>query len=103
MKLESYFKYFCFVLAGFTLFLIYLDMRAGKTEFSDYLGNIGLFLVSIEMGVLMTYEQLTAKVTLRNLLAKNRTISLSPVGICAHTLGRIGFVLLVINFFISLI
>jgi hypothetical protein len=55
------------------------------------------------MGVLMTYEQLTAKVTLRNLLSKNKTIFLSPVGIFAHTLGRIGFGLLVINFFISLI
>lgn len=103
MKLEFYFKYFCFILAGFILFLIYSDIRAGKTEFSHYLGNIGLLLVSVEMGVLMTYEQLTAKVTLRNLLSKNKTIFLSPVGIFAHTLGRIGFGLLVINFLISLI
>lgn len=101
MKLESYFKYFSFGLAVFILFLIYADFVAGKTAITDYLGNIGLVLVSIEMGVLMTYEQLTAKVTLKNFFSTGKSLFLSPVGIFAHTLGKIGFVCLVIHFALS--
>ncbi len=53
------------------------------------------------MGVLMTYEQLTAEVTLRNFFSKDKSLSLSPVGIFAHTLGKIGCILLIIDFVIS--
>ena len=98
MKLESSFKYFCFVFAAFILWLIYADLAAGKTAFSDYLGNIGLFLICIEMAVLMTHEKLTAKVTLKNSFSKDDVISLSPVGVFAHVLGKIGIGLLVIDF-----
>lgn len=101
MKLESYFKYFCFGFAGLILFIIYSDFMGGKTALSDYLGNIGLLLVCIEMGVLMTYEHLTAEVTLRNFFSIDKSLSLSPVGIFAHTLGKIGFVFLIIDFAIS--
>ncbi|WP_180002013.1 MULTISPECIES: hypothetical protein [unclassified Acinetobacter] len=101
MKMQSYFKYFCFGFSAFSLFQIYSDIVDGKTEISAYLGNIGLFLVCIEMGVLMTYEQLTAEVTLRNFFSKDKSLSLSPVGIFAHTLGKIGCILLIIDFVIS--
>lgn len=70
MKIDFYFKYFCFGLAGASLFLIYSDLSVGKTAPLDYLSNIGLFLICIEMGVLMTSEQLTAEVTLKNSFLK---------------------------------
>lgn len=98
MKLESSFKYFCFVFAAFILWLIYADLAAGKTAFSDYLGNIGLFLICIEMAVLMTHEKLTAKVTLKNFFSKDDVIFLSPIGVFARVLGKIGIGLLVIDF-----
>lgn len=98
MKLESSFKYFCFVFAAFILFFIYSDLAAGKTVFSDYLDNIGLFLICIEMAVLMTHEKLTAKVTLKNFFSKGDVIFLSPIGVFAHVLGKIGIRLLVIDF-----
>lgn len=101
MKLELYFKYFCFGFAGFTLFLIYSDLMDDKTAIEDYLGNIGLLLVCIEMGVLMSYEHLTAEVTLKKFFSKNKSLFLSPVGVFAHTLGKIGCVLLVIDLAIS--
>ena len=98
MKLESSFKYFCFVFAAFILWLIYADLAAGKTAFSDYLGNIGLFLICIEMAVLMTHEKLTAEVSLKNFFSKDDVVYLSPIGVFAHVLGKIGMGLLVIDF-----
>ena len=97
MKLESTFKYFCFVFAAFILWLIYADLAAGKTAFSDYLGNIGLFLICIEMAVLMTHEKLTAEVSLKNFFSKGDATLLSPVGVFARVLGKIGVVLLAID------
>lgn len=101
MTLESTFKYFCFVFAVFILWLIYADLAAGKTAFSDYLGNIGLFLICIEMAVLMTYEKLTAEVSLKNFFSKDDAIFRSPVGVFAHVLGKIGIGLLVIDFVVK--
>lgn len=97
MKLEASFKYFCFVFAALILSLIYADLAAGETAFSGYLGHIGLFLICVEMGVLMTHEKLTAKVTLKNFLSKDDAILLSPIGVFAHALGKIGMGLLVID------
>ncbi len=97
MKLESSFKYFCFLFAALILLLIYSDLAAGATTFSGYLGHIGLFLICIEMGVLMTHEKLTAKVILKNFLSKDDAILLSPIGVFAHVLGKIGMGLLVID------
>ena len=97
MKLERYFRYFCFGLAGLILFLSYGDLAEQQTTITDHLSYLGLFLICIEMGVLMTYEQLTAKVTLKNFFSR-QSLCLSPVGVFAHTLGQIGFLLLVINF-----
>ena len=102
MKIERYFKYFSFGLAGFTLFLIYSDLTAGKTSLRDYLSNIGLLLISIEMGVLMTHEKLTAEVTLKNLFSKESLV-VSTVGVLAYTLGKIGFSLLIINLIMGFI
>lgn len=79
MTLESTFKYFCFVFAVFILWLIYADLAAGKTAFSDYLGNIGLFLICIEMAVLMTYEKLTAEVSLKNFFLKVMLLFFLPL------------------------
>ena len=79
MKLESSFKYFCFVFAAFILWLIYADLAAGKTAFSDYLGNIGLFLICIEMAVLMTHEKLTAEVSLKNFFLKVMLLFFLPL------------------------
>ncbi len=79
MKLESSFKYFCFVFAAFILWLIYADLAAGKTDFSDYLGNIGLFLICIEMAVLMTHEKLTAEVSLKNFFLKMMLLFFPPL------------------------
>lgn len=95
MKLESSFKYFCFVFAAFILWLIYADLAAGKTAFSDYLSNIGLFLICIEMAVLMTHEKLTAEVSLKNFFSKGDVTFLSPIGVFARVLGKIGIGLLV--------
>lgn len=98
MRLEIYFKYFCFGFAGLLLFSIYSDLTLGNVSFSDTLINIGLFLVCIELGVLMTYERLTAKVTLKNFFSKEQSLLVSPIGIFAHILGKIGCILLVIYF-----
>ena len=97
MKLESSFKYFCFVFAALILLLIYADLAAGEAAFSGYLGHIGLFLICIEMGVLMTHEKLTAEVSLKNFFSKDNAIFLSPIGVFAHVLGKIGIGLLVID------
>jgi len=84
MKLEPYFKYFCFGFAGLTLFLINSDLAVGKIDIRDYLSNFGLLLIRIEIGVLMTHEQLTAEVTLKNLLSKDKSLFLLPVGMIAY-------------------
>lgn len=96
MKLERGFKFFCFGLAGFILLLMYWDLVAGQTAIRDYLGHLGLFLVCIEMGVLMSYEQLSAKVTLKSFFSK-QSLRLSPIGMFAHRLGQVGCVLLMMN------
>lgn len=100
-KLEHYFKYFCFGLAGLTFSLTYSSLLTSKAFLPDYLGNIGLILICIEMGVLMSYEQLTAKVTLKNFFTKSNSIQLSAIGIFAHILGKIGFLFLVVSFVIG--
>lgn len=101
MKLESYFKYFCFGFSGLLLFIIYSDLIVDKTSFSEYLINIGLFLICIELGVLMTCERLTAKVTFKNFFSKDKSLLVSPVGLLAHILGKIGCILLVVYFAIK--
>lgn len=97
-KLEHYFKYFCFGFAGLIFFLTYSSFLTGKASVLDYLRNIGLIFICIEMGVLMTYERLTSKVTLKNFFTKSKSIQLSSVGVFAHILGKIGFIFLVISF-----
>ena len=51
----------------------------------------------------MTYEQLSAKVTLRNFITSEQKIYLSPLGIFAHTLGQIGVFLLISGWLIKVV
>lgn len=102
MKIENCFKYFCFILASLSLFFIFMEIFSNNIDYISIIGFVGLFLVCIELGVIMNYEKLTAKVTFKNLFKFENTY-LSPIGTFAHTLGQIGNFLIVssiiLNFF----
>ena len=104
MKLERYFKYFCFAIATFLLFTIYLSISAGDTQVDRYLTKIGLLFISIEYGVLMTSDELKKKVTLKSLIVpEHEKIEVTGIGVFAYVLGKIGFIFIVIGFVMSFI
>lgn len=103
MKLEQYFKYFCLLFASIILINILHEILNQPFEWLWLLEQIGLFFSCVSMGVLMTYDQLSAKVTLRNFITSEQKISLSPVGIFAHTLGQIGVFLLISGWLIKVV
>ena len=108
MNVERYFKLFCFGLAALQLFLIYYDLSIGKAQAQDYLINVGVILMCIEMGILMTHEQLSAKVSFQSifLLPKDedgQDIVLSSIGVWATSLGKVGFSLWILGLILSFI
>lgn len=91
-------------MAAFLLFTIYSSISSGDIEVDGYLTKIGLLLIAIEYGVLMTTDQLKKKVTLKSLIVPEpEKIEVTGIGVFAHVLGRIGFFFLVIGFVMSFI
>ncbi|KAB1854552.1 hypothetical protein F4W09_10680 [Acinetobacter tandoii] len=94
---EKYFKYISFLLAFISLaFAFQLVFLKNELDIVSIISLIGLFLIFIELGVLMTYENLNMKVTLNNIF-KLEINYLSPIGVFAHVLGRIGFFLIILS------
>ena len=101
-KLEARFKVFCFVVAVLQLILIFLSLVKGIPDLTELFTLLGLFLTSISMGVLMSYEDLSAQVSLNSFFKKQEMI-LSPVGMVALILGRVGTIFLIIPILVSVV
>ena len=101
-KLEARFKIFCFIVAVIQLLLIFSTLVKGSPELTELSTMLGLFLTSVSMGVLMSYEELSAQVSLKSFFEKQEMI-LSPVGIVALILGRIGTIFLIIPVLTSIV
>lgn len=102
MKLERYLKFFCFGFAVCLLISIYSKIVTGITELHQYLKEIGIFLICIEYGVLMRFDQLSRKVTFKSLFSiSSEKVQVTEIGVFANVLGRIGMVLLVAGFVMS--
>ena len=100
-KLESRFKIFCFIVAAIHLILILFSLINGIPDLTELFTLIGLFFTSVSMGVLMSYEDLSAQVSFKSLFEK-QTLLLSPIGFFALMLGRIGTIFLIIPVLVSL-
>ena len=81
-----------------------MSISSGDTQIYGYLTKIGLLLMTIEYGVLMTFDRLSQKVTLKSLIIdKPEKIEVTGVGVFAVVLGKIGLGMLIIGFFMSFI
>lgn len=94
--LEKKFKYICFALAVLALFSVGHSLYQPQLDVMDLLSALSLFFISIELAVLMTYEQLSAKLSFKSLF-QLQAVSLSPIGVLALTLGKIGMFLMFLS------
>lgn len=101
MKLISFIKIMCFVVAGLYLFGLVQDVYFDDLELLDALGNIGMMFVLIEMGTILNQDQNTHKMTYKTLFSAS-LISLSGLEKFALVLGRLGMMMIVLSCFYGL-
>ena len=102
MKLISVIKTMCFISAGLYVLGLTQDIYLDDIDTLELLGNLGIILVLIEIGIVLYQDQETHKFSFKTLFAKD-TLSLSPTEQIANLLGRIGMVMIMLSFIYNFI